>query len=155
MAEQETRVLLNQVLKDLFYKILRLQEKSVSQSANEQLSRTEMHILESVQDTPDATLTNIADALGITKATASVSIARLAQKEYLQKVKITEDKRKSILQLTDKGQYCCRKHRQFHDMMVDSVLNEFRIEEYPEVIKSLQALLDFFGRLEEHKYTKP
>ena len=148
MTEQEIRTLLNQVLRDLFYRILKLQEKSVSQSANDNLSRTEIHALENIQDSPGATLTQISDMLGVTKATVSVSVARLVKKGYLIKTKLDNDKRKSVLQLTDKGEFCCKKHRQFHDMMVESVLREFDIAAYPEVLRSMQALLNFFNRLE-------
>ena len=148
MDEQEIRKLLNQVLKDLFYKILRLQEKSVSQSSNSAISRTEMHILEVVQDEQDVTITRLADALGITKATASVSVSRLTEKRYLYKDASEQDKRKSILKLTEVGEKSCRKHRQFHDTMIESLLRDFRIEDYPYALKSLQALLDFFNQLE-------
>ena len=51
--------------------------------------------------------------------------------------------------LTQTGQISCAKHRKFHDMMVRSILGEFEIEEYPEVLKSLKALLSFFERLED------
>ena len=64
MTDQEIELLLNQALKDMFYSVLRLQERSVSKLANGNLSRTEMHALEIVQDIPDATLTQIADILG-------------------------------------------------------------------------------------------
>ena len=148
MTEQEIRALLNQVLKDLFHRILKLQEQSVSRSANDSISRTEMHALEAVQDSPKATLTQVADILGVTKATVSVSVTRLVNKGYLLKTKVENDKRKSVLQLTEKGEFCCKKHRQFHDMLVQSVLKEFDIADYPEVLKSLQALLSFFERLE-------
>lgn len=149
MTELEIEQLLNHILKDLFYKILRLQAKSVSKSTNNNINRTEMHVLENIQDTPDATVTDIAETLGISKATASVSIARLQEKDYLKKIKSEKDKRKSILVLTENGEFCCKKHKQFHDTMVRSVLKEFKIEEYPEVIKSLQALADYFNKLKK------
>ncbi len=148
MDEQEIRRLLNQVLKGLFYKVLRLQEKSVSKAAEIAISRTEMHILEVVQEGEDVTLTQIAEALGITKATASVSVKRLTEKCYLHRAESVADRRKSILQLTEAGEICCRKHRQFHDMMVESIIRNFKIGEYPQVLTSLQALLDFFNALE-------
>lgn len=149
MTEQEIKELLNYILKDLFYKVLRLQAKSVSKSTNNSINRTEMHVLENVQDTPNATVTDIAETLGISKATASVSITRLQEKRFLKKIKSEQDKRKSILVLTENGELCCKKHKQFHDTMVRSVLKEFKIEEYPQVIKSLQALADFFNKLEK------
>lgn len=148
MNEQDIRRLLNQVLKDLFYKILRLQEKSVSESANNAITRTEMHVLEVVQDESEVTLTRIADALGVTKATASVSVKRLTEKHYIEKDVSDHDKRKSMLKLTGEGELCCRKHQQFHDMMIERMMRDFHISEYPYVLQSLQALLDFFSRLE-------
>lgn len=148
MNEQEIRTLLNHVLKDLFYKILRLQEKSVSQLSGNVISRTEMHILEVVQDGQDVTLTRIADVMGVTKATVSVSVTRLSEKGYLCKGASDGDKRKNILKLTAAGEECCHKHRLFHEMMIESLVKDFKIEEYPVVLKSLQALLEFFSRLE-------
>jgi DNA-binding MarR family transcriptional regulator len=147
MTDHEIEILLNQALKDMFYSVLRLQEQSVSKLANGNLSRTEMHTLEIVQDSPDATLTQIAENLGIAKATASVSINRLVEKGCLVKVREKDDKRKQLLQLTVDGELMCRKHKQFHDMLVHSVMREFHVSEYPEVLKSLQALVNFFNCL--------
>jgi len=147
MTEQEIRALLNQVLKKMFYRVLRLQEKSVSQAANANLSRTEMHALEIVQDCPGATLTQIAEMLDVTKATVSVSVNRLVKKGFLKKTPIQDDRRKSALQLTEKGEECCKKHKQFHDTMIDSMLKDFDIASRPELLKGLQALLEFFERI--------
>ena len=148
MTDQEIRKLLNEVLKKLFFKILRLQERYVSASSNDTISRTEMHIIEIVQDTPKTTLTHIAEELGVTKATASVSVARLADKGCLEKAKSDKDKRKSILRLTEKGLQSYKKHQQFHEMMVQRLLDEFHIKNYPDVLTSLQALLVFFNSME-------
>ena len=147
MTDQEIEQLLNQALKDMFYSVLRLQEQSVSKLANGNLSRTEMHALEIVQDLPEATLTQIADILGITKATVSVSVSRLVEKGYLEKHRSETDGRKSILRLTESGEAMCKKHTQFHDMLIHSVMREFQVAEYPEVLKSMQALVNFFNHL--------
>jgi DNA-binding MarR family transcriptional regulator len=150
MTEREVKKLLNKVLKELFFKILRIQERIVSKSANGKLSRTEMHMLEEIEDADVPTLTNIAAGLGVTKATASVSAARLEAKKYIEKIKSDKDKRMSILKLTEKGQECCSNHRQFHDEMLQSLLKDFKISEYPDVLKSLAGLSDFFSRIEKN-----
>lgn len=147
MTDQEIELLLNQALKDMFYSVLRLQEKSVSKLANGNLSRTEMHALEIVQDLPEATLTQIADILGITKATVSVSVNRLVEKGFLVKTRAENDGRKSILRLTDAGEVMCKKHTQFHDMLICAVLRDFQVAQYPEVLQSMQALVNFFNNL--------
>ena len=147
MTDQEIELLLNQALKDMFYSVLRLHERSVSKLANGNLSRTEMHALEIVQDIPDATLTQISDILGITKATVSVSVNRLVEKGYLIKTRAEDDKRKSILKLTDEGEAMCKKHTQFHDMLIHAVMRDFQVAQYPEVLASMQALVNFFNHL--------
>ncbi len=155
MTQDQIETVLNHVLKDLFYKILRLQEKSVSLSSNRTLSRTEMHVLEIVQETPNVTLTQIAEEFGTTKATTSVTVSRLVKKKYLEKTKLEKDKRKSVLSLTEQGIFFYQKHKQFHDNMVRSVLHDFRIGEYPEIVKSLQALLAFFDRMDKENALLP
>lgn len=149
MTEREIKSLLNKVLKELFFKILRIQERIVSKSANGRLSRTEMHMLEEIEETQNATLTYVAGQLGITKATASVSAARLESKKYIEKIKSGTDKRISYLNLTEKGKECCVNHRQFHDEMVQSLLKDFKINEYPDVLKSLRGLSDFFSSIDK------
>ena len=149
MTEEVIRKLLNQILKDLFFKILRLQAKMVSRSVQENVSRTEMHTLDAIEGSEYVTITQIADKLCITKATASVTVKRLVKKGFVKKVKEENDKRISTLKLTAKGEVCCRKHRDFHDGLVEGILHEFDIAEHPHVIKSLQALLDYFVKLEK------
>ncbi len=149
MTEEVIRKLLNQILKDLFFKILRIQSKMVSRAAQENISRTEMHTLEAIEESEYVTLTQIADKLAVTKATASVTVKRLVKKGFVKKVKEENDKRISTLKLTQKGKDSCGKHRQFHEGLVDGILHDFNIEEHPHVVKSLQALLDYFVKLEK------
>ncbi len=149
MTDREIKKLLNNLLKELFFKILRIQERIVSKSANGRLSRTEMHMLEAIEDAETATLTNVAADLGITKATASVAAARLESKKFIVKIKSDLDKRISYLELTEMGKNCCANHRQFHDQMVQSMLKDFKISEYPDVLRSLRGLSEFFSRMEE------
>lgn len=150
MSEESIKTLLNELLKDLFFKILRIQERSVSQNSNDSISRTEMHALEVIQQFGNnVTLTQLADKLGITKATASVCISRLEKKDYIEKVKLKKDKRKSVLKLKEKGEYLCLKHAEFHEKMIDYLLNDFKISEYPQLLKGLEALYIFFNRIEK------
>lgn len=150
MTEEVIRKLLNQILKDLFFKILKIQAKMVSRSAEESISRTEMHTLEAIEESEYVTLTQIAEKLCVTKATASVTVKRLVKKGFVKKVKEENDKRISTLKLTQKGENSCSKHREFHEGLVDGILHDFNIEDHPHVVKSLQALLDYFIRLEKN-----
>jgi DNA-binding MarR family transcriptional regulator len=148
MTDIDTELLLNDILKRLFHKILRLQEKSVSEAANQNISRSEIHVLEAVQDVGEATLTGIAAELSVSKPTVSVCVKRLVEKGYLKKAASKSDGRKNIISLTKKGEACCLKHKQFHDAMIHSILNDFKIEQYPELLKALHSLHGFFDRLD-------
>ena len=150
MTEENKKTLLNDILKELFFKILRLQEKSVSINSNDKISRTEMHALEEIQlGDNKMTLTKLAEKLGISKATASVCVSRLAKKDYIEKVKIKKDKRKSVLRLTNKGERLCEKHIAFHNRMIERLLSEFKMAQYPELLKGLKALYAFFHGIEQ------
>ena len=149
MSDDNLRTLLNDILKDLFFKILRLQEKSVSKLTGDNISRTEMRALEVIEDNNNINLTQLAEKLSISKATASVCISRLAKKDYIQKIKVRRDRRKSMLRLMPKGENCCAKHREFHDRMVGRLLEEFKMSEYPELVKGLGALYAFFEEIEK------
>ncbi len=145
----DIRLLLNELLKNLFFKILRIQEKSVSLSSNDVISRTEMHSLEVIQQGQNVTLTLLAEKLGITKATASVCVSRLVKKGYIVKTQLEDDKRKNVLKLKEKGEHLCQKHAVFHEQMIDSLLADFKISEYPQLLKGLEALYLFFNDLDK------
>jgi DNA-binding MarR family transcriptional regulator len=150
MTEEVLKKLLNQILKDLFFKILKIQAIMVSRAAQENISRTEMHTLEVIEGSEYVTLTQIADKLSVTKATASVTVKRLVKKGFVKKVKEENDKRISTLKLTQKGEDSCGKHNEFHEGLVNGILHDFNIAEYPHVVKSMQALLDYFIKLEKN-----
>ncbi len=145
METDKIRELLNGYLKDIFYRILDIQAKQVSLASDKRLSRTELHSIEIIKDVPDPILTDVADKMHISKATASVCIDRLVKKGFVSKNVSSEDKRKSTLGLTQIGEDTYSQHKRFHDDMVEAVLTDFDISEYPELLRGLKNLADFFN----------
>lgn len=141
---QEINQMTNEILKDLFYQIMTIQEKFVNKSSNIKLSRTEIHIIEIIGDIPNSILTDIANKLYITKATASVSINRLIKKGLVMRMPLDNDKRKHGLILTDQGSECYDSHAVFHKQLVDSLTNDFNLNEKQELLKGLRQMLEFF-----------
>ncbi len=134
---------MNHFLKKLFFKVLAIQEENVSIATKNRLSRTEIHTIEIIQDSENPILTNVASELKISKATASVAVERLVKKGFVKKSKDTIDKRKSILVLTETGKICYDQHGKYHEQMVDALLNDFKIDEYPELLRGLSSLSEF------------
>ena len=106
-----------------------------------------MHAIEIIKDTPAPILTSVADQLRVSKATASVCIDRLVRKKFVSRNNFEQDKRKYTLALTDIGEQCYQQHNAFHERMVDALLNGFKLDEYPELMRGLENLAAFF-----HKY---
>jgi len=145
METENIRELLNGYLKDIFYRVLDIQAKQVSLATKKRLSRTELHSIEIIEDVPEPILTDVADTLRVSKATASVCIDRLVQKGFVSKHVSSQDKRKFTLGLTPIGKETYNQHKEFHDNMVEALLKDFDIEEYPELLRGLKNLSDFFN----------
>ena len=148
MTENAERALINEFLKDIFYRVLDIQAKQVSIATEKRLSRTEMHAIEIIKDTPAPILTSVADQLRVSKATASVCIDRLVKKRFVTKNNFETDKRKYTLALTEIGEQCYQQHFAFHERMVDALLTGFKLSEYPELMRGLENLAHFFHSYE-------
>ena len=145
MRDLETRDLLNDYLKNIFYRILDIQAKQVSLAADNRLSRTEMHSIEIIKDAGEPILTDVAEVLRVSKATASVCIDRLVKKGFVTKNTCSDDKRKFTLSLTETGEATYEQHHLFHDKMVEAMIEDFKVEEYPELLRGLKNLAKFFN----------
>ena len=110
MNKQKAEAIINVFLKDIFYRVLDIQAKQVSMATEKKLSRTEMHAIEIVKDESAPILTDVAEKLRVTKATASVCIDRLVKKGFVSKQKLKNDARKFSLALTESGDACYDQH---------------------------------------------
>lgn len=146
----EIHHLVNTILKDLFYEIITIQERNVSLASKGKLTRTEMHMLETLGEGQADILSDVARVLSITAATASVSMNRLVSKGFVQRKLAKGDRRKYSLELTELGRQCYLNHKRFHEELVKSVIDEFEIEKFPDLLRALSSLNDFFREKKEH-----
>lgn len=140
---ENTRHTLNELLVDLFNFILLIEEKNL-QDQGVKLSMTEVHILEAVEKSPSNMMSAIAKRLMVTQGTLTVSTTKLVKKGYLERCKDESDKRIVRLVLTDKAKNVLKTHNDFHEKMIDRLLNELDIDKEQELILSLRNLMDFF-----------
>lgn len=140
---ENTRHTLNELLVDLFNFILLIEEKNL-QDQGVKLSMTEVHILEAVEKSPSNMMSAIAKRLMVTQGTLTVSTTKLVKKGYLERCKDESDKRIVRLVLTDKAKNVLKTHNDFHEKMIDHLLNELDIDKEQELILSLRNLMDFF-----------
>ena len=80
-------IALNEVLVDTYHNVLRVEEEALKKSGRIHLSIKEMHLIEAVGKGGEQgrTVSEIADAMNITRPTATVAINKLEKRGYLEK----------------------------------------------------------------------
>jgi DNA-binding MarR family transcriptional regulator len=91
-----------------------------------------------------ASLSELADHLGVTPATASATTERLVQQNYVQRICHPQERRKVVLSLTEVGiQHLQQARSQTRDQMVD-LLDRLSEEQLRQVDQSLRLLQQVF-----------
>lgn len=139
----ETRRTLNELVVNLFNNILAIEESNLRQQGVK-ISMTEVHILEAIVKCESNMMSAIAKYLMVTQGTLTVSAAKLEKKGYVKRLKDEDDRRIVRLVVTDKAKSVLEVHDQFHDRMIDKIVNELDIEKEQELLKSLQRVSAFF-----------
>lgn len=136
---------LNTLLEDTFSSILRVEEKNLRSAGEGNLSISEFHTLQSVGDGEEGrSVGEIAEDLGVTVPTVTVSVNRLVKKGYVVKSKSPQDARITLIRLTDEGRRMNRLHRFFHEQMILAIRGEFDDEEMDCLMRCIHKLHAFF-----------
>lgn len=139
---------LNGFLVRVFNDILRLEEQSLARGPYQNLSVSEMHLLDAASRSEEPlTMTALARMLCISAGTLTVAVKALEQKGYLMRQKSEEDKRKVLVVLSDAAMGACEAHRKFHAQMVEGVADVLSEEELGTLVTALDALHRFFKAL--------
>lgn len=133
----------NEVLVELFNDILTIEKGVIKNSPYNDLSVTEIHVLEAVGRT-SRTMTDIATHLGITVGTLTTSINRLVKKGYVIRYRSKDDRRFVEIELTERGRLAYDVHESFHKNMVEAMIEKLSDEDNEILISSLQRLSKFF-----------
>lgn len=141
----KARHTLNELLVYLFNYILFIEETNLKKQGIS-LSMSDVHLLESVEKAADNTMSYIAKRSMITQGTLTTNIKRLEKQGYVQRVKDDKDGRVTRLVLTEKGQDVLKIHDDFHDKMIDSVIDELNLGEDELLIASLDKIMHYFRK---------
>jgi DNA-binding MarR family transcriptional regulator len=142
---ENSRLILNELLKDIFNQILSIQGEALRKQGVT-ISMNEVHILEAIKEEEKPFMGNIAKKLRITIGTLSVAISVLEKKGYVKKEVDVNDKRRILLKVTKKAYPVLNLHEKFHDEMVENVIKDLNIDQNHTLIKSLSELSNYFKR---------
>ena len=137
----------NDYLTSIFNNVLVIEESSLRGSQFKDVSIKEMHTIDVIGTTPNATPSDISRELLVTLGTVTTSLNNLERKGYIERRRSSIDRRVVHLSLTKKGRLLYRLHKRFHNRMVMQVVEGMSSEEQKVMQKGLQNLYNFLEEL--------
>ncbi|WP_371381335.1 MarR family winged helix-turn-helix transcriptional regulator [Sporomusa aerivorans] len=113
-------------------------ENSVIKTSD--LSVSEAHAIEVLGRYGQMNMKNLAQYLGVTTGTTTVTVDRLEKKEYARRESIKEDRRVHLITLTEKGQAAFAEHHQYHHNLTEQIASVLSNEETEELLKLLKKI---------------
>lgn len=138
----------NTFLVDIFGQINKLEQRALATGLNDDVSVTEMHIMEKIGQAGSSRMTDIARALGVTLATLTVACDRMQRKDLIERTRAEKDRRVVMVSLTAKGQAAWQYHEKFHQDLIDAALADMSEDEQKVLSHALEKLGEFLSTYE-------
>ena len=138
----------NTFLVDIFGQINKLEQRALATGLNDDVSITEMHIMEKIGEAGSSRMTDIARALDVTLATLTVACDRMQKKDLIERTRAEKDRRVVMVSLTPKGQAAWQYHEKFHHDLIDAALAGMSEEEQKALSRALEKLGEFLSTYE-------
>jgi len=117
------------------------EENVLNSSELSRITSRQLNYIEGLKENPMASLSVLAEKMGVSKPTASVAVNKLINDGYIEKKNSAEDKRKIALQLTEKGIEITKKHDRAHHILCESVSNNLSKAETEELISLVMKII--------------
>ncbi len=105
-----------------------------------QLTISQLHYIEAIQSLKDPTISEIADFMKISRASATVGINRLVSMGFIRKIRSTEDKRVFHVQLTATGQQLInakQKALKEYETFITEALSQEEANQFKHILEKL------------------
>ena len=145
MSDSEYKSAANELLADMLSSLHRLEQKAIATFLPVPLTLSEVHLIEVVGKNAEHSMGDIARQLRITLPTLTAAVDRLVGKGMITRKRSETDRRRVAVALTDSGKVAYKRHKEFHERMVDDV---FALEgvKVPLLLESMSVLRDFFKK---------
>ena len=142
---------INHVLVKLINEIWELEEKAIITDEFKDLTNNDMHVIEAIGLGEGRNMSSIARQLNITVGSLTTAMNSLVNKKYVERHRSEEDRRVVFVKLTAKGIKAYHHHEDYHRHMTQAILDKLDEKELPVLMKTLDALSDFFAGYSEKK----
>ena len=135
---------INNILVNLINEIWELEEKAIITEEFKDLTNNDMHVIEAIGLGDGNNMSSIAKKLNITVGSMTTAMNSLVNKKYVERRRSEEDRRVVFVKLTDRGVKAYRHHEDYHRQMTRAILDKLDEAEIPVLVKTLDALSEFF-----------
>ena len=141
MGMDDAYKMINQTLVSLINEIWELEEKAIITDEFKDLTNNDMHVIEAV---------GLGDGNNIV-GSLTTAMNSLVNKRYVERHRSEEDRRVVLVKLTEKGVKAYHHHEDYHRQMTQAILDKLDDTELPVLVKTLDALSEFFTGYSENK----
>ena len=138
--------MLNEVLVRLFRNINVIEERAICSGEYKDVTANDMHVIEAIDMEGARNMTSVAKSLGVTTGTLTIAVNSLVKKGYVERVRSEEDRSVVQISLSQKGRKASLHHQQFHEQMIEAIVEELSAEEQAVLEKALVKLDRFFRK---------
>ncbi|MBD2163071.1 MarR family transcriptional regulator [Calothrix membranacea FACHB-236] len=117
----------------------------------ESLSIPQLRSLAFLNRNPGASLSEVAEHLGVTCATASTTIERLVQRDLVQRTDHPQERRRIVLNLTETGKLLLQQSQATTRAHIADILESLTPEEVSHIEEGLTLLKNVFEQTEVKK----
>lgn len=136
--------MLNEVLVRLFRNINVIEERAICTGEYKDVTANDMHVIEAIDMEEARNMSSVARSLGVTTGTLTIAVNSLVKKGYVERARSEEDRRVVLVSLSEKGKRAYLHHRQFHEQMIEAIVEELSEGEQAVLEKALVKLDRFF-----------
>lgn len=129
-----------EVVVDVFHTAMDVQDIYLKKGPFQQLTMSEMHVLDAVNKESSPSMSAVANHLNITLGTLTTAVKKIISKGFLTKEQSTQDQRIYYLRLTDNGQEALKVHDQFHKELEDVYKNRIPDDQLDWVFDTLKQI---------------
>jgi Transcriptional regulators len=104
------------------------------------LTISEAHALEVLGEHEKINMKALAQKLGVTTGTTTVTVDRLEKKDFAKRESTREDRRVNLIALTEKGKKAFVEHHNYHMQLTEqmvSILSEDEIRQFLDTLKKI------------------
>ncbi|MDH7578316.1 MAG: MarR family winged helix-turn-helix transcriptional regulator [Bacillota bacterium] len=106
------------------------------------LTVSEAHAIEVLGQHGKMNMKSLAQRLGVTTGTTTVTVDRLENKDYARRETTREDRRVNLISLTEKGEDAFKEHHKYHLHLTEQMaanLSEDEIRQFLAILKKINS----------------